>query len=53
MDHTKVEENADWILESLVSYLSSPVWNVPILNFMEQKSVGKPVETILTYTIAL
>ena len=40
MDSEKVEVNADWILESLVAYLRGPIWNVPIINFMEQKSVG-------------
>ena len=34
-------ENADWILESLVAYLRGPVWVTPILNFLEEKSVGK------------
>jgi hypothetical protein len=33
-------ENADWILESLVAYLRGPVWVTPILNFLEEKSVG-------------
>lgn len=34
------ENNADWILDSLVMYLRGPVWLTPILNFVEQKSVG-------------
>lgn len=35
------ETKAEWILESLVIYLSGPIWVTPILNFIEQKSVGK------------
>lgn len=37
---TDNENNADWILDSLVAYLRGPIWNTPILNFIEQKSVG-------------
>lgn len=44
MEQTKgnadIENNADWILDSLVAYLRGPIWITPILNFMEQKSVG-------------
>ena len=35
------DNKAEWILESLVIYLSGPIWVTPILNFIEQKSVGK------------
>lgn len=35
------EENEQWILDSLVMYLRGPIWNVPILNFIEEKSVSK------------
>ena len=38
--NTDKEDNADWILDSLVAYLRGPIWITPILNFMEQKSVG-------------
>lgn len=34
-------DNSDWILDSLVMYLRGPLWTIPILNFIEQKSVGK------------
>lgn len=33
--------NPDWILDSLVAYLRGPVWLTPIVNFVEQNSVGK------------
>lgn len=39
-DEMPAENNADWILDSLVAYLQGPIWITPILNFMEQKSVG-------------
>ena len=32
--------DSDWILDSLVAYLRGPVWIMPILTFIEQKSVG-------------
>ncbi|XP_057371930.2 cilia- and flagella-associated protein 36-like [Daphnia carinata] len=38
-DGVPEENNADWILDSLVAYLQGPVWITPILNFVEQKSV--------------
>ncbi|KZS02995.1 Cilia- and flagella-associated protein 36 [Daphnia magna] len=38
-DDVPEENNADWILDSLVAYLQGPVWITPILNFVEQKSV--------------
>jgi len=33
------DENEQWILDSLVMYLRGPIWNVPILNFIDEKSV--------------
>ena len=35
------DENEQWILDSLVMYLRGPIWNMPILNFIEEKSVSK------------
>ena len=40
-------ENADWILESFVAYLPGPVWVTPILNFLEEKSVGTVLRTCI------
>jgi len=39
---TNMEDSSssDWILDSLVTYLRGPIWIMPILNFIEQKSVG-------------
>jgi len=34
-------ESEKWILDSLVMYLRGPIWNVPILNFIDEKSVSK------------
>lgn len=51
---TDNENNADWILDSLVAYLRGPIWNTPILNFIEQKSVGmKQITDIVMYPIHL
>jgi hypothetical protein len=36
-----VNEDVSWVLDSLVGFLKGPVWNLPILNFIEQKSVSK------------
>lgn len=40
-DPSDLESNPDWILDSLVAYLRGPVWLTPIVNFVEQNSVGK------------
>lgn len=41
LENNENPDNADWILDSLVAYLRGPIWLTPILNFVEQKSVGK------------
>nr|XP_053652784.1 cilia- and flagella-associated protein 36-like [Cherax quadricarinatus] len=33
------EEDNAWVLDSLVNFLRGPVWNVPILTFIEHKSL--------------
>ncbi len=43
------ENNADWILDSLVAYLRGPIWITPILNFVEQKSVGMATTKFLSF----
>ena len=45
------DENEQWILDSLVMYLRGPIWNMPILNFIEEKSVSKLWS--VTFKIAL
>ena len=30
----------NWVFDSLVGFLRGPVWNVPILTFIEHKSLG-------------
>ena len=30
-----------WIYDSLVGFLKGPVWQVPIMSFIEQKSLSK------------
>jgi hypothetical protein len=34
-------EEDSWVLDSLVGFLRGPVWNVPVLTFIEQKSLSK------------
>ena len=34
-------EGDNWVFDSLVGFLRGPVWNVPILTFIEHKSLGK------------
>lgn len=33
--------SGEWVLDSLVGYLRSPVWQEPLVKFLEDKSVGK------------
>lgn len=35
------EEDRDWVIDGVVGFLSSPIWRVPILSFIEQKCIGK------------
>ena len=30
-----------WIYDSLVGFLKGPVWQVPVMSFIEQKSLSK------------
>ncbi|XP_022248028.1 cilia- and flagella-associated protein 36-like [Limulus polyphemus] len=32
------DEELNWIFDSLVGFLKGPIWNIPILTFLEQKS---------------
>ena len=31
----------NWVFDSLVNFLRGPIWNVPILTLIENKSLGK------------
>ena len=46
---SKDEETEDsWVFDSLVGFLRGPVWCVPVMTFIEQKSLGKSyVQTIV------
>ena len=40
-DHSKSDESEDsWVFDSLVGFLRGPVWCVPVMTFIEQKSLG-------------
>lgn len=30
-----------WVFDSLVCFLHGPIWNAPIQNFIEEKSIGE------------
>lgn len=34
----------DWVVDSLIGYLQSPVWKVSIDNFAEEKCIGESVK---------
>ena len=39
---SKDEETEDsWVFDSLVGFLRGPVWCVPVMTFIEQKSLGR------------
>lgn len=33
------EDDLSWVFDSLVDFLRGPMWNLPIINFIEQKSM--------------
>ena len=37
------ESDDAWVFDSLVNFLRGPVWNVPILTFIEHKSLSKDI----------
>ena len=37
----EAEDDDAWVFDSLVGFLRGPVWNVPILTFIEHKSLSK------------
>lgn len=42
------DENA-WVFDSLICFLHGPVWNAPILNFIEEKSISKLYIKLIMY----
>ena len=35
------EDDSEWIVESIVGYLGSPEWVIPVTDFMENKCTGE------------
>ena len=35
------EDDCEWVLESIVGYLGSPEWVIPVTDFIENKCTGK------------
>ena len=42
----EAEDDDAWVFDSLVGFLRGPVWNVPILTFIEHKSLSKSIEFV-------
>lgn len=40
-------EQLIWVFDSLVGFLKGPVWNIPIMTFIEQKSIGMLIIALL------
>ncbi|KAJ8897983.1 hypothetical protein PR048_003343 [Dryococelus australis] len=36
-----VQEDCSWVLDSIVGFLQGPIWNAPVLTFIEHKSSSK------------
>lgn len=36
----------DWLFESVIGFLNSPMWNLPVKNFMESNCYGKMNKTL-------
>lgn len=34
------EDDSEWVVESIVGYLGSPEWVIPVTDFMENKCTG-------------
>ena len=50
-DSARDPEDA-WIFDSLVGFLRGPVWHVPVMSFIEQKSLSKYFYIKLKYISA-
>lgn len=35
------EDDSEWVVESIVGYLGSPEWVIPVTDFIENKCTGK------------
>lgn len=35
------EDDCEWVVESIVGYLGSPEWVIPVTDFMENKCTGR------------
>jgi hypothetical protein len=42
-------EEDSWVLDSLVGFLRGPVWNVPVLTFIEHKSLSEIISIHVQY----
>lgn len=49
------ENDCEWVVESIVGYLGSPEWVIPVTDFMENKCTGKRLLNThsLGYTVKL
>lgn len=35
------ESENSWVFDCLISFLNGPIWNAPLQNFIEEKSLSK------------
>lgn len=35
------EDDSEWVVESIVGYLGSPEWLIPVTDFLENKCTGR------------
>lgn len=45
------EDDCEWVLESIVGYLGSPEWVIPVTDFIENKCTGKKKKKRLSASI--
>lgn len=46
------EDDSEWVLESIVGYLGSPEWVIPVTDFIENRCTGKKAERRAELTLA-
>lgn len=37
----------DFLFDAVVGFLTSPIWNTPVMTFVEQNSLGKVLNSVL------
>ena len=47
--------SADWefVFDGVVGFLTSPIWQIPVMNFIEKNCIGIKVQNFLSFKIAI